>query len=64
MGWKMLFEDFQESCLVHAHRLYLSGMKEAFLCPFKPDLSNQVSNHEDIRFVGRCCCLKNIKIAT
>ena len=34
MGWKMLFEDFQESCLVHAHRLYLSGMKEAFLCPF------------------------------
>ena len=30
----MLFEDFHESCLVHAHRLYLSGMKEAFLCPF------------------------------
>ena len=30
MGWKKLFEKFQEGCLVHDHLLYLSGMKEAF----------------------------------
>ena len=34
MGWKMLFEEFQDGCLVHANRLYLNGMKEAFLSPF------------------------------
>ena len=34
MGWKKLFEKFQEGCLVHANRLYLRGMKEAFLSPF------------------------------
>ena len=27
MGWKKLFVKFQEGCLVHDHRLYLSGMK-------------------------------------
>ena len=31
MGWKKLFENFQESCLVHDHLLDLSGMKEAFM---------------------------------
>ena len=62
MSWKKLFEKFQEGCLVHDHRLYLSGMKEAFLSHFWPDTSNQVSTHEDILFGGRCC-LKNIKIA-
>ena len=30
MSWKKLFEKFQEGCLVHANRLYLRGMKEAF----------------------------------
>ena len=30
MGWKKLFEKFQEGCLVHDHLWYLSGMKEAF----------------------------------
>ena len=38
--WKV-----QEDCLVHDHRLYLSGMKEAFLSHFWPDTSNQVSTH-------------------
>ena len=30
MGWKKLFEKFQEGCLMHDHLWYLSGMKEAF----------------------------------
>ena len=34
VGWKKLFEKFHEGCLVHANRLYLRGMKEAFLSPF------------------------------
>ena len=34
MSWKKLFEKFQEGCLVHDHRLYLIGMKEAFLSHF------------------------------
>ena len=34
VGWKKLFEKFQEDCLVHDHLLYLSGMKEAFLSLF------------------------------
>ena len=55
MSWKKLFEKFQEGCLVHDNRLYLSGMNEAFLSHFWPDTSNQVSTHEDIRFGGRCC---------
>ena len=29
-----MFEKIQEGCLVHANRLYLRGMKEAFLSPF------------------------------
>ena len=31
MGWKKLFEKFQEGCLVHDHLLYLSEIKEAFM---------------------------------
>ena len=31
MGWKKLFEKFQEGCLVHDHPLYLSEMKEAYM---------------------------------
>ena len=31
MGWKKMFEKFQEGCLVHDHLLYLSEMKEAFM---------------------------------
>ena len=31
MGWKKLFEKFQEGCLVHDHLLYVSEMKEAFM---------------------------------
>ena len=31
MGWKELFEKFQEGCLVHDHLGYLRGIKEAFL---------------------------------
>ena len=34
VDWKKLFEKFHEGCLVHANRLYLRGMKEAFLVPF------------------------------
>ena len=34
VGWKKLFEKFQEDCLVHDHLLYLSGMKEAFISLF------------------------------
>ena len=34
MGWKKLFEKFQEGCLVHDHILYLSGMKEAYMSLF------------------------------
>ena len=34
MGWKKLFEKFQEGCLVHDHPLYLSEMKEAFMSIF------------------------------
>ena len=34
MSWKKLFEKFQEGCLVHDYRLYLSGMNEAFLSHF------------------------------
>ena len=52
MSWKKLSEKFQEGCLVHDHRLYLSGMllylsgmKEAFLSHFWPDTFNQVSTH-------------------
>ena len=26
MGWKKLFEKFQEGCLAHDHLWYLSGM--------------------------------------
>ena len=33
VSWKKLFKKFQEGCLVHANRLYLRGMKEAFLSP-------------------------------
>ena len=62
MRWKKLFEKFQEGCLVHDHRLYLSGMKEAFLSHFWPDTSYQVSTHEDILFGASCCC-KYIRIA-
>ena len=29
MGWKKLFEKFQEGCLVHDNLLYLSGMKNS-----------------------------------
>ena len=31
MGWKKLFEKFQEGCLVHDNPLYLSKMKEAYM---------------------------------
>ena len=31
VGWKKLFEKFQEGCLVHGHLMYLSRRKEAFL---------------------------------
>ena len=34
MGWKKLFEKFQEGCLLHDHLLYLSEMKEAFMSLF------------------------------
>ena len=34
MGWKKLFEKFQECRLVHDHLLYLSEMKEAFMSLF------------------------------
>ena len=34
MGWKKLFEKFQEGCLVNNHLWYLSGMKEALLSLF------------------------------
>ena len=54
MGWKKLFEKFQEGCLLHDHLLYVSGMKEAYLSAFWPGTSNQVSAHEDIWF-GSCC---------
>ena len=62
MSWKKLFKKFQESCLVHDHHLYLSGMKEAFLSHFWPDTSNQVFTHEGILFGGRCY-FKSIRIA-
>ena len=63
VGWKKLFENFQESCLVHDHLImYLSRRKEGFQSLFLPDPSKQVSAHEDIRF-GGICCLKNIKFA-
>ena len=62
MGWKKLFEKFQEGCLVHDHLWYLSGMKKHFLVPVWPDQSNQVSAHKDIPFRGRFF-LKNIKMA-
>ena len=29
MGWKKLFEKFQEGCLVHDNLFYLSGMKNS-----------------------------------
>ena len=31
MGWKKLFEKFQEGCLLQDHLWYFSGIKEAFL---------------------------------
>ena len=31
MGLMMLFEEFQDGCLVHGHLLYISEMKEAFI---------------------------------
>ena len=62
MGWKKLFEKFQEGCLVHDHLLYLSEMKKHLRVFFWPQASNQVSAHEDIWFGGGCC-LTNIKIA-
>ena len=62
MSWKKLFKKFHESCLVHDHHLYLSGMKEAFLSHFLPDTSNQVSTHEDTLFGGRCYFM-SIRIA-
>ena len=34
MGWKKLFEKFQEGRLVHDHLLYLSEMKEALMSLF------------------------------
>ena len=34
IGWKKLFEEFQEGCLVHYYLLYLSGMKDVFLSLF------------------------------
>ena len=34
MGWKKLFEKFQEGRLVQDHFLYLSEMKEAFMSLF------------------------------
>ena len=69
MSWKKLFKKFQESCLVHDHHLYLSGMKEAFLSHFWPDTSNQVSEppcclvsaQENIWF-SRRSCFKNSKM--
>ena len=64
MSWKKLLEKFQEGCLVHDHRLYLSGMKEAFLSHFWPDTSNQVSTHTGhtvwrkmLFYVYQYCCL-------
>ena len=62
MCWKKLFEKFQEGCLLHDHLWYLSGMKEAFQSLFLPDLSNQVSAHEDTWFGGRFC-LTNFKMS-
>ena len=34
MGWKKLFEKFQEGCLLLDHLCYLSGIKEVFLSLF------------------------------
>ena len=51
----MLFEEFNESCKVHGHLWYLSGMGEAFLSLFQRDPSNQLSAHDNIWFGGRCC---------
>ena len=34
MGWKKMFEKFQEGCLKHDHLLYLIEMKEALLSLF------------------------------
>ena len=62
VGWKKLFENFQESCLVHDNLIrYLSRRKEGFQSIFLPDPSKQVSAHEDIRF-GGICCLKKSKL--
>ena len=51
----MVFEEFNESCKVHGHLWYLSGMGEAFLSLFQRDPSNQLSAHDNIWFEGRCC---------
>ena len=34
VGWKKLFENFQEGCLVHDHLMYLSRRIEGFMSLF------------------------------
>ena len=50
VGWKRLFEKFQEGCLVHANRLYLRGKKEAFGLTHPINLLLMRT-----WFGGRCC---------
>ena len=41
VGWKKLFENFQEGCLVHDHLMYLSRRIEGFMSLFLPTHPNQ-----------------------